>query len=251
MTFFVDTPRLPAIDLSLFDAGDPWRDHVAAQIDWAASEFGFFYLLGHGIDASLTDSLLALNGRFEQIPEELGARDSVEDLTNALTGLSHKLMTSIGRGLRLGDHYFVDRLTGHAQTSFRAFSDPPSAVARSPSLEQADDGLLALQSQDEVGGLQVKHRDAWLDVPPVPGSIVCNVGETLEHLTAGRYKAAAHRVVNRSPRTRVSLRFFFDSRRGAELRPIAALGRRKVPSSYINMNNDQFSGSRAGGSVRA
>jgi hypothetical protein len=28
--------RVPIIDFGLFEAGEAWRDHLAAQIDWAA-----------------------------------------------------------------------------------------------------------------------------------------------------------------------------------------------------------------------
>lgn len=230
MTSFADPPRLPAIDLSLFDVGDPWRDHVAAQVDWAAAEFGFFQLVGHGIDAGVSDSLLALGGRLfaegesvrlgNSIPEQLGVRDTVLDFTNALTGLGHKLMASIGRGLRLGDNYFVDHYTGDAETRFRVFSHPPASRARSSGVEQSDEGLLTLQSQDDVGGLQIRHGTAWLDVPYVPGSILVSVGDALERLTGGRYRSAVYRVVNRSARARISLQFFFDVRRGVELSPI-------------------------------
>ncbi len=64
MSSFADTPRLPIIDLSLFDVGGTWRDHVAAQVDWAASEFGFFYIVGHGIETGVIDSLLRLSQAF-------------------------------------------------------------------------------------------------------------------------------------------------------------------------------------------
>jgi len=64
MSYFADSPRLPIIDLSLFDLGSPWRDHVAAQVDWAASEFGFFYVIGHGIETGVVDSLLAASRTF-------------------------------------------------------------------------------------------------------------------------------------------------------------------------------------------
>src|SRR5665213_581449 len=56
--------RVPIIDLSLFECGDPWRGHVAAQIDWAASEFGFFYIVGHGVDSAQADALLESSRRF-------------------------------------------------------------------------------------------------------------------------------------------------------------------------------------------
>src|SRR6185369_13778044 len=64
MSSFADSPRLPVIDLSLFDVGGTWRDHVAAQVDWAASEFGFFYIVGHGIETGVIDSLLTLSRTF-------------------------------------------------------------------------------------------------------------------------------------------------------------------------------------------
>ncbi len=71
MITFLDPPRLPTIDLSLFDIGDPWRDHVAAQVDWAASTFGLFQILGHGVDPALIDTLLELGG---QVHRDGGAR---------------------------------------------------------------------------------------------------------------------------------------------------------------------------------
>src|SRR5581483_2950522 len=101
---FIDPPRLPTIDLSLFDVGDPWRDHVAAQVDWAASTFGLFQILGHGIDVGLIDTLLELGGKYVA-QEEAGARrgagtladlpgfrDAVREYTTTMKGLSHKLM---------------------------------------------------------------------------------------------------------------------------------------------------------------
>ncbi|GJN00135.1 hypothetical protein PR202_ga17299 [Eleusine coracana subsp. coracana] len=48
-----------------------------------------------------------------------------------------------------------------------------------------DPGVLAVLAQDSVGGLQVKHADdegnsQWVDVRPVPGSLVVNVGDLLQ-----------------------------------------------------------------------
>jgi len=64
MTYFTDVPQLPTIDLSLFEIGNPWRDHVAAQIDWAAAEFGIFRIVNHGVEVALADSLVMLSRRF-------------------------------------------------------------------------------------------------------------------------------------------------------------------------------------------
>ncbi|KAK3128876.1 hypothetical protein QOZ80_6BG0467580 [Eleusine coracana subsp. coracana] len=48
-----------------------------------------------------------------------------------------------------------------------------------------DAGVLTVLAQNGVGGLQVKHtdadgRDQWVDVKPVPGALVINVGDLLQ-----------------------------------------------------------------------
>jgi isopenicillin N synthase-like dioxygenase len=245
-----DTPRLPVIDLSLFDAGDPWRDHVAAQVDWAASTFGLFYVVGHGIEAPLIEAVMESSRRYFvrnrearrprcEVPADADGgypdlhdvSDIVGDYTAALTGLSHKLMATFGRGLALGDSYFVDRYTGEPNVRLRIFNYPPAPrpTANASFANDArqwgvaphtDDGFLTLVRQDEVGGLQIRHGGRWLDVPFVPDSFVVAIGGQLEHLTHGRYISALHRVRNNSVRDRLSLPFFFDPAFDAVLAPI-------------------------------
>jgi isopenicillin N synthase-like dioxygenase len=284
MSAFIDPPRLPIIDLSPLESGGAWRDHVAAQLDWAASELGFFYITGHGVDQAVIDTLLqrsqsffrmreesklaihvsrggrALRGYFpvggeltaghpdlreglyfgEELPDNddrvragiplhgrnlfpdlPGFREATLEYMQALTGLGHRLMCCIGRGLRLGDTHFVDRYTGQPTTLLRIFNYPPAVADTAAEHrgvdEHTDYGLIALVYQDEVGGLQVKHGASWIDVPPVPGAFVVTVGDILERLTQGRYAATVHRVINHPQRSRVSMPFFFDPRFDAQL----------------------------------
>ena len=254
----LDTPRLPVIDLSLFDAGDPWRDHLAAQVDWAASTFGFFYVVGHGIEATLVEALMESSRRYfvrhrearhpqAEVPADTDGSypdlpdvaDIVGDYTAAVTGLSHKLMATFGRGLALGDSYFVDRYTGEPSVRLRIFNYPavprPSAHGASGQGERqwgvaphTDDGFLTLVRQDDVGGLQLQHAGMWLDVPYVADSFVVAIGGQLEHLTSGRYISALHRVRNHSARDRLSMPFFFDPAFDAVLAPIGAVGARAL-----------------------
>lgn len=55
---------LPVIDLSLARQGVPARQRLAAQLDLACREFGFFYLVGHGLDAARIDALMKLSRDF-------------------------------------------------------------------------------------------------------------------------------------------------------------------------------------------
>jgi isopenicillin N synthase-like dioxygenase len=44
-----------------------------------------------------------------------------------------------------------------------------------------DPGVLTVVQQDHVGGLQVKYGGGvWLDVKPVPGALVINIGDLLQ-----------------------------------------------------------------------
>ena len=258
----LDTPRLPQIDLSLFDAGDPWRDHLAAQIDWAATTFGFFYVVGHGIEAPLVDALMESSRRYfvrserephggqaevpadgeGRYPDLADVADVVGDYTAALTGLGHKLMATLGRALALGDSYFVDRYTGEPNVRLRIFNYPPAPVAARRGAAQwgqwgvaphTDDGFLTIVRQDDVGGLELRHAGAWMHVPYVADSFVVAIGGQLEHLTNGRYVSALHRVRNNSARARLSMPFFFDPAFDAVLAPISGVGARAVRTQPV------------------
>ena len=44
----------------------------------------------------------------------------------------------------------------------------------------ADPGVLTVVLQDHIGGLQVRTSNGWVDVKPVPGALVINVGDLLQ-----------------------------------------------------------------------
>lgn len=46
--------------------------------------------------------------------------------------------------------------------------------------KHADDGFLTVLLQDQIGGLQVLHQNHWVDVHPVPGALVINIGDLLQ-----------------------------------------------------------------------
>ena len=90
-----------------------------------------------------------------------------------------------------------------------------------------DPGILTLLIQDMTGGLQTLSRDeGWIDVPPVAGSIVVNLGDALQVWTNDTYRAAVHRVVPMSSigaSGRFSTPYFFSPDKDAVLEPLSTL----------------------------
>lgn len=46
--------------------------------------------------------------------------------------------------------------------------------------KHADYAFLTVLLQDEIGGLQVLHKEHWVDVPPVPVALIVNIGDLLQ-----------------------------------------------------------------------
>jgi len=146
-----------------------------------------------------------------------GLRDTVLAYLDALTGLGHALMRGFALALGLPERWFAEQGgTADPLILLRLFNYPSRPVpAGSPVQwgvgEHTDYGLLTMLWQDDVGGLQVRTDEGWIDAPPRPGSFVCNIGDMLDRMTGGRYRSLPHRVaINSSGRDRLSIPLFFD-----------------------------------------
>ncbi|MET9029619.1 2-oxoglutarate and iron-dependent oxygenase domain-containing protein [Nocardia sp. NPDC004168] len=126
-------------------------------------------------------------------------------------------------GMRLLRQWAV-ALGASADLFDAAFADLPATlikVVRYPGNEQnpqgvgahKDSGVLTLLLVEPGSrGLQAELSPGeWVDVPPLPGAFIVNIGELLEVATGGYLRATRHRVLAPEPGTdRVSIPFFLN-----------------------------------------
>lgn len=176
-------------------------------------------------------------------PDLPGFREQVLTYMDAVTALGQRLLCEIASGLGLPREYILERYTRDPTVLFRIFNYPPTTSPGQLGVgEHTDYGFLTLLWQDQTGGLEVWHQDRWLAVPPVPGSLVCNVGDMLERLTGGRYVSALHRARNRTQQDRLSMPLFLDPRFDAVLEPIGGVESASAATSNVQRARARWDG---------
>jgi isopenicillin N synthase-like dioxygenase len=99
-----------------------------------------------------------------------------------------------------------------------------------------DWGGFTLLAQDDVGGLEVQRRDdTWIPVDPIPGTLICNIGDALMRWTNDVYLSNPHRVVNRSQRSRYSAAFFCDPSADTPIVPMSTCVSADRPAKYAEI----------------
>ena len=159
----------------------------------------------------------------EQVPR---LRPLVLEYLDAAARAGQAVLAGIALSLGLDARYFADGATADPTVLFRIFHYPavPAGDDRWGVGEHTDYGLLTLLAQDDSGGLQVAAPGGagWIDAPPLPGTLVVNIGDMLDRLTGGWYRSTPHRVRNISGRGRLSFPFFLDPGFTAEVPPLPA-----------------------------
>jgi isopenicillin N synthase-like dioxygenase len=226
---FFSLPLDVKMRIRMEHGGRAWRGYfplggelTSGKPDWKE---GIYFGAELGEDHPEVRAGTPLHGR-NLFPEVPGFREAVLQYLAELTRLGHALMAGLALGLGLGEGWFHDRYTGDPLTLFRIFNYPvpPGGEARWGVGEHTDYGVLTILAQDDSGGLEVRSPGRWVEAPPIPGSFVCNIGDMLDRMTAGRYRSTPHRVRNRAKRDRLSLPFFFDPNFRARVKPIAPGG---------------------------
>ena len=125
-------------------------------------------------------------------------------------------MFSNANSLHVGlDKDFFTEFFTEALTSTALYHYPPLGEGTAENAlgagEHTDWGVLTILLQDDVGGLQAQTKAGkWIDVPPVDGTFVINLGDALEVWADGAFTARPHRVKASKEKDRYSFIIFYN-----------------------------------------
>lgn len=142
-------------------------------------------------------------------------------------------LAEVGRTLL---RHWATSLGSPADVFEEAFADTPATlikIVRYPAQADTPQGvgahrdagvLTLLLAEPDSTGLQVRgaseatgnETGEWIDVDPVPGAFIVNIGEMLEVASGGYLRATEHRV-RLSSRERISVPYFFNPRLDAAM----------------------------------
>jgi isopenicillin N synthase-like dioxygenase len=134
------------------------------------------------------------------------------------------LLRAVAVSLDIDETFFVSKYTKRMQRTQMVYYPPQAPKSDADQFGVAphtDYGCITLLWQDNVGGLQVKElaTDSWIDAPPIPGTLVVNVGDLLARWSNDRFRSTLHRVINRSGQERYSIATFYDPTYSASVDP--------------------------------
>jgi isopenicillin N synthase-like dioxygenase len=212
---FFALPEAEKMQIAMSKGGGAWRGFfpVGGELTSGKPDIKEGIYFGEELPPSdpRVKAGLPLHGanQFPSQPPEL--KPAVTSFMRDAETSAHAIMEGIALSLGLDAQYFRRTYTAQPTMLFRIFHYPAADAASGWGVgEHTDYGLLTLLAQDDTGGLQVKTLHGWIDAPPIPGALVCNIGDMLDRLTGGHYRSTPHRVLNASGRSRLSFPFFFD-----------------------------------------
>lgn len=160
-----------------------------------------------------------LNSGPNQWPETMEAVEDFKSTTmeyyKNVKQLQKDILSVLALTLDLPESYFDEYASG-AVATMRLLHYPQQPADSTAKLTRGigahtDFGAITVLMQGDVEGLQVLEEATgeWLDVMPMKGAFVVNLGNLMMRWSNDRYISNIHRVINKSGKERYSIPVFF------------------------------------------
>ncbi|CAI0458022.1 unnamed protein product [Linum tenue] len=162
--------------------------------------------------ANWRDTLFCVMGPEPLDPVELPpiCRDVTMEYSNRVHQLGTTLFELLSESLGLHSDYLKEMDCAKGQAVLGHYYPAcPQPQLTMGTTKHADPDFLTVLLQDQIGALQIHYGNRWIDVPPVPGALVINIGDLLQLMSNDKFKSVEHRVLANRVGPRISVACFF------------------------------------------
>ncbi|KAF9464203.1 2OG-Fe(II) oxygenase [Collybia nuda] len=167
----------------------------------------------------------------------IGFREKVLKYYHAAVNLGKSLFPLFALALNLPDDFFDDKTKNSAALMKLLHYPPQTGII--------DDRVIGIGAHTDwecftilwqepgIQALQVLNNEKkWVNAPPIPGTLVVNLGDQFARWTNDIFKSTIHRAINRSGVRRYSIPLFFGTDYNVRLEPIPSCTSPERPLKY-------------------
>ncbi|KAK7314982.1 hypothetical protein VNO77_33514 [Canavalia gladiata] len=137
-------------------------------------------------------------------------RDTVAEYSKQIKALGITIFELLSEALGLNPSYLKEMdCTEALYIMGQYYPECPEPELTMGITKHTDCDFITILLQDQIGGLQVLHENHWVNVPPVQGALVVNIGDILQLMTNDKFISVYHRVLLRNIGPRISVASFF------------------------------------------
>ncbi|KAG6434529.1 hypothetical protein SASPL_106167 [Salvia splendens] len=158
----------------------------------------------------------------ELIPE--ACREEVLEYVGRMIELRETMAEVMSEALGLPSNYLseIECMKSEAMAClYYPVCPEPQKTLGTP--KHSDTTFLTLLMQDTIGGLQILHGGQWVNVPPVPGALIANIGDLMQIISNDKFISVEHRVVAQPVGPRISVACFFTPSMSAAAKPFGPI----------------------------